>query len=157
MSSHQPSNNHPYHSTIPDLSLPEGGWKSSIPPHLLTNADPQIAWIMEEISKNTQATEFACRAVVAQNAHLKALNGKTFRNEQAALVLEHEVEQLKSQAKTIEPLVKPLDQFVSLWGYRVFRWGFYISVFFFFTYLLPFYLQNPFSIGQFFKFFFPGT
>lgn len=146
-----------YQSSIPELSLPIDGWKSNIPPHLLDGADPQLAWIMQEISKNTQATEFACRAVVAQNQHLKALNGKTFRNEKSATILSEKVEKLEDIAEKLSPFAKPMMQFAGLWEYRVFRWVFYAALFFFFTYILPYYITHPFDLSQFFKAVIPGS
>lgn len=153
-SSSEPSQ---YHSHIPDITLPADGWKSNIPPHLLDGAEPQLAWIMQEMSKNTQATEFACRAVVAQNQHLKALNGKTFRNEKSAALLSEKVEALEDLSNKLSPFMKPLVQFAGLWEYTPFRWVFYIAIFFFFTYILPYYISHPFDISQILKIFMPGS
>jgi hypothetical protein len=137
----------PFVSRYPELSLPPGGWKSTLPEHLLEGADPQTLFIMHELSKNSQATDFACRAVIEQNAHLRALNGKTYRNERGLAEIKGSVDTLTEKAAIMEPLFKPLSQFMALWEYRLFRWGCYIVGFFLLTYALPFYLQNPLSLS----------
>jgi len=157
MSLQSSAENNNYQSAIPDLNMPVDGWKSNIPPHLLDGADPQLVWIMEELSKHTQATEFACRGVVAQNQHLKALNGKTFKNEKNLALLTEQVKSLETVSETLSPFARPIMQFAGLWEYRAFRYTFYAAVFFFFTYLLPYYIAHPFDISQFIKIIFPGS
>lgn len=135
-----------FKSTIAELALPRGGFVSKLPPHLLQDADPQTAWIMHEMSKNTQATEFACHAVLEQNAHLRALNGKTYRNEKGLAEAKETVAALNKKAEVMEPMFKPLSQFMSLWEYAWFRYICYAAGFFFLTYALPYYVAHPVSI-----------
>ena len=137
----------PYQSRYPELKLPEEGWKSNLPEHLLEGADKQTAWIMNEISKNTQATEFACRGVVEQNNHLRALNGKTFKNERALAEATTEIGTLKAQAAALLPFVRPVKMFFSLWEYRAFRWVIYAGLFFVLTYIYPYYVTHPLDLG----------
>lgn len=136
--------------------MPSEGFVSTLPPHLLENCDEQTKWLLNEISKNTQATEFACRGVVTLSEHMRGLNGKTYKNERAAAVLGDKVEALEEQAKAMTPFFRPMTQFAGLWEYRLFKWIFFAALFFFFTYALPYYLLHPFDISQFFKFFVPG-
>lgn len=144
--SSQPTTPPPFESRYPELSLPPGGWKSTLPDHLLEGADPQTLFIMHELSKNSQATEFACRGVVELSQHLRALNGKTYKTEKGLGEARSEVDILNDKAATMEPIFKPLNYFMNLWDYRVFRWICYASIFFFFTYLLPWYIAHPISI-----------
>lgn len=129
-----------YVSSLPELSLPEGGFKSNIPSHLLAGTDKQTEWIMNEISKNTAATEFACQAAVTQNAHLRVLNGRTYKNEKAAQELREELDTLNEQAASVSPFLKPVGQFASLWQYAAFRWTIYIALAFIITYVYPAYI-----------------
>lgn len=140
----------PFESRYPELSLPEHGFQSTLPAHLLEGADEQTRYIMNEISRNSAATEFACRAAVDQSRHLRALNGKTFKNERGLAEARQHLDDLMEKAQIVEPLIKPVNQFMSLWEYRAFRWMVYITIFFFFTYLLPYYLQHPFDLSHFF-------
>jgi len=137
--------------------MPPEGFVSTIPPHLLDSCDEQTKWLLNEISKNTQATEFACHGVVVLSEHMRTLNGRTFKNEKAASLLADQVGVLQEQAKTMTPFFRPMTQFAGLWEYRAFKWIFWAAVFFFFTYALPYYLLHPFDISQFFKFFLPGS
>ena len=143
----------PFKSSLPELKLPPGGFSSSIPEHLLKDADPQTAWLMHEISKNTAATEFACRAAVTHNDHLRTLNGRTSKSEEGIKAVKADIEVLTDKAKTMEPLFKPISQFMNLWEYRWFRWICYAALLLFFSYLLPYYIQHPISIDTLFKLF----
>lgn len=91
-------------------------------------------------------TEFAIHAVVEQNNHLRALNGKTFKNERAAAETKEELKALTAKADLMEPLFKPLSLVMRMWEYKAFRYATYLLIFFFFTYLLPYYLTHPISL-----------
>lgn len=142
-------------STYPELKLPDK-WESSIPEHLLDGADPQTLFIMHELSKNSQAIEWACHGLIDTNAQVRRTNGrliqaeKDIKKETAALAA------LTAKADLMEPLFKPLSLLMRMWEYKYFRWATYLLVFFFFTYLLPFYLQNPMSLSGLWALFF-GT
>lgn len=139
----------PFESKFPEINPPKDGWHSNIPPHLLDGIDPQMEWLLTEMSKNTQATQFAGQGVSDISRHLRELNGRTGKNERATADIKERVESLKSQAKAVAPFIKPVMQFAALWEFRPFRWVFYAATFFFFTYLLPWYLKSPFSIDTF--------
>lgn len=151
MSTPEQESTPPFESRYPELSIPEHGFVSTIPPHLLEGVDEQTRWLLSEISRNTQATEFACRGVVDLSRHLRTLNGKTYKNESGLGQLTEKVKEIDEQAKLIIPLSQPVAQFINLWGYRGFRWAFYAATFFFFTYLLPYYLAHPFSLETLFN------
>jgi len=102
-------------SDYPALSLPDGGFKSNIPKHLLEGATPSDKWIMEELSKNTQATEFCMRAAVEANALIRQTNGRLRVAE--SQLLDHEddigaaqadVAALGTQCRRIKPLLDSL-------------------------------------------------
>jgi len=104
--------NQPFVSQYPELKIPEEGFVSSLPKHLLEGADEQTKWIMNEISRNSAATEFACHGAVELSSHLRALNGKTFRNEKGLqgvrddmADLKKEVIVLQDQMKSVSPIV----------------------------------------------------
>lgn len=147
MSNDTRSTSTPYQSRYPELKMPEDGFKSSIPAHLLEGCTPQMKWLLEEVSKNTQATEFACKAVVEQNNHLRALNGKTFKNEKAIAEANEVIEGLVVQTNTFTPFLKPVKMFATLWEYRLFRWTIYAGLFFVLTYLYPYYVTHPIDLG----------
>ncbi len=107
--SQSPDPHSPFESQYPELKIPSDGWKSNIPAHLLASADDQMKWLMQEMSKNTQATEFACKGVVDLSRHLRTLNGKTYRNEKGVSDLAADVETLKAAARAAAPLVNTLS------------------------------------------------
>ncbi len=146
----------PFKSSISDISLPPEGFKSKIPPHLLEGCDDATRWMMEEMSKATQVNEFVLHATIEHNSHLRALNGKTFKTEKGLSETKEALEALIAKADLMEPLFKPLSLLMRMWEYKYFRWATYLLVFFFFTYLLPFYLQNPMSLSGLWALFF-GT
>ena len=119
--------NQPFQSQYPELKIPEHGFISNIPQHLLENCDPQMTWLLNEVSKNTAATEFACRGAVDLSAHLRALNGKTFRNEkklienieEVAKVKEEQLE-LKTQLRSMKPIVGTLSSLKILFTNKLF-------------------------------------
>lgn len=147
----------PFESKFPELNVPKDGWHSNIPPSLLDGADDQMRWLMDEMSKNTQATQFAGQGVSDISRHLRELNGRTGKNERATADIKESVESLKSQAKAVAPFIKPVMQFASLWEFRPFRWVFYTATFFFFTYLLPWYIKNPLDISHLITLIFGGS
>jgi len=106
-----------------------------------------MKWLLEEVSKNTQATEFACKAVMEQNNHLRALNGKTFKNEKAIVEVSQQVDELVAQSNTVAPFLKPVKTFATLWEYTVFRWTVYAGLFFVLTYLYPYYVTHPIDLS----------
>lgn len=139
--SSQPTTQPPFESRYPELSLPPGGWKSTLPEHLLEGADSQTLFIMTELSKASQANDFACHGVVELSKHLRALNGKTYRNEKAVGDAQADLDTLKDQAKVVTPFIKPLSMFASLWEYTAFRWVFFAGCAFFLLVLYPWLLR----------------
>lgn len=134
----------PFESRYPELSLPPGGFKSTIPAYLLDGADDQQRWIMEEISRNSAATEFACRGAVELSQHLRALNGKTYKTEKGLAETKADVDGLKASAAVVSPFLKPVSQFAALWEIRAFKWVFVAGMAMFVGILYPLYLQHPF-------------
>ena len=131
----------PFESRYPELHLPEGGFQSTIPAHLLENSDPQMMWLLQEVSKNTQATEFACRGVVDMSQHLRTLNGQTNKNKMAISAAQEDVDSLKGQAKVVTPFLKPISMFAALWEYMAFKVFFVGGAAFFLLILYPWLLK----------------
>lgn len=125
--------------------MPAGGFVSSIPAHLLIDADPQMRWVMEEISKSTAANEFACRAAVTHNEHLRKLNGKTFRNEKAHEEVRAELEALKAQAAAVTPLARPFTLLAGMWDFWPLRVIFIIGALFVPAVVYPWYLTHMYE------------
>lgn len=63
-------------SDYPELTLPPGGFVSKVPAPMLDGATPVDRWMMDEMSRNTQATEFCMRAAVEANALIRQTNGR---------------------------------------------------------------------------------
>lgn len=103
----QPSDLPP--SDYPELKLPPDGWKSNIPAHLLDSADPEMKWLMQEMSKNTQATEWNGRAALDTNVHVRKTNGRLKSAEQSVIDLKADVETLKANARAVAPIVSTLS------------------------------------------------
>jgi hypothetical protein len=146
----------PFESRFPELNIPPHGWESNIPAHLLDSCDEQTRWLMEEISKNTQATNFASQGVSDISRHLRELNGRVGKQEAKLSKDRDDIDTLKAQVKAATPLIKPLEYLMALWEFRAFRWVFYAAIFFFFTYLLPWYISNPPSLTHVFDAIFGG-
>lgn len=107
-----------------------------------------MMWLMREMSKNTQATDFACRGVEKISDHLRELNGKVNKSTLKIAQSEIDLRALKEEAETMSAVRKTILAFLRLWEYRAFRWTIYAATFFFFSYLLPEYLKNPWSVGK---------
>lgn len=137
----------PFKSSIADIILPPEGFQSKIPPHLLENCDEATKWIMQEMSKSTQVSEFVLHATLEHNRHLRALNGKTFKNERGLSEIQDTVITLNEKVTLLDPLFKPTSLFLRMWDYRLFRYGVYIILFFLITYALPYYLSHPLSLS----------
>lgn len=103
----------PPQSDYPELSLPEGGWKSSIPEHLLKDAKPADRWLMEEMSKNSQATDFCSRAAVESNGLIRRTNGRLKGAEARIIDLTNEVAQLKADNLVLKAQILALAPIVS--------------------------------------------
>ncbi len=136
----------PFKSSLPELKLPPGGFQSNLPPHLLEGADEQTRYIMNEISRNTAATQFACLAAVTHNEHLRTLNGKTYKTEKVAEDLRAEILVLKEQAASVSPFLKGMSYFSYLWEYRAFRWTFVLGVLTVVGLLYPYYMNHMFEV-----------
>jgi len=148
----QPTNQ-PFQSQYPELKIPEHGFTSNIPPYLLENCDPQMTWLLNEVSKNTAATEFACRGAVDLSAHLRALNGKTFRNEKKLIENIEEVNrvkegqsELKAQFQSIRAIVGTVSTLKVVFTNRIFLAITGLAVLF----LLGFNRDILFKIAKFF-------
>lgn len=145
VSNHMADNTDPYYhkSTLPEITLPEGGFKSTIPEHLLANETPATQWIMKELSKNSQATEFACQAAEVHNHHLRALNGKTYKNEKVAEEVRAELIALKEQNVVLTPVSKAFGSFTYLWENKAFKVIFILGIFVIAGVLYPWYVSAP--------------
>lgn len=96
-------------SDYPELKLPPDGWKSNIPPSLLTNVEPQMVWLMEQMSKNTQATEWTSHAAMDTNQQVRKTNGRLKGAESTIISLQADVEALKAEMKTVSPITTALN------------------------------------------------
>lgn len=130
-----------FESKFPELKIPEHGWESTIPKHLLENCDPQMEYLLNEVSKNTQATNFACQGVHKISNHLRELNGRVHKSATKIERSEEEIETLKNQAKAVSPFLKPISMLASLWEYPIFKYFFVGGVLFFLFVLYPYLLK----------------
>jgi hypothetical protein len=133
----------PYKSTLPELRLPDGGFKSSLPEHLLSETSEQMRWIMHEMSRNSAATEFACKAAVMHNEHLRQLNGRTAKNEERANDIRSELASFKEEIAGAAVLSKPVTSFLYLWESRAFKAVFLAGVFLIAGVVYPLYVMEP--------------
>lgn len=131
-----PSDEQP-HSDYPELKLPVGGWQSTIPSHLLDGATPADRWMMEEMSKNTQATEFCVRAALSTNEQVRLTNGRLRAAESQLVDLEDDMDAAKSdvsalgsQFRRIKPFLDSLTTARTLLKSKVFRVMLLITVLF---------------------------
>lgn len=137
-----PTDPSPLKSTLPILTLPEGGFKSNLPDFLLPT-DPNMKWLMEQVSVTTQAANFACQAAVTHNEHLRILNGRTLKNEKAAEDIKADVAALKDQSGVLSPVSKALASFTFLWESKPFKVIFILGLFVVAGVLYPWYVQSP--------------
>lgn len=145
----------PFESKFPELRVPHKGWESNIPPSLLDGADPQMIWLMNEMSKNTQATDFSCRGVEKISDHLRELNGKVSKSATKIEDSKADIQELKDKAEIVSPFLKPISMFATLWQYTLFRWFFIGGIIFFLFVLYPYYLKTA-SASQLFTMFLGG-
>lgn len=102
------SSKEPAKSDYPELTLPSGGFQSNIPSHLLENATKADKWLMEQISKNTQAIEWNNHATIDTNLQVRKTNGRLKDAEQQVIDLKSDVEILKTQMGNISPFTTGL-------------------------------------------------
>lgn len=63
-------------SNIPVLTLPEGGFKSRLPEHLLAGKTESDQYMLNEMSKIGHYIEWSSQATVTLNSQLRHTNGK---------------------------------------------------------------------------------
>jgi hypothetical protein len=144
----------PFHkSSYPELKVP-AKWESSIPEHLLADTDPATRWIMEELSKNTKAIEWACHGLVDTNTQVRNTNGRLLKAEADIRRDKDSLTALVAKADLMEPLFKPLSLFMRLWDYKWFRILCYFAGLFILMVVVPWYIQHPLSIDAVWSFFF---
>jgi hypothetical protein len=134
-------------SDYPELTIPVGGFKSNIPEHLFKDDDPQMRWLMEEMSKNTQATEFCVRAAVDTNAQVRKTNGRLKGAEQKIIDSQADIEILKKQMLSISPVINTVNSMTFLFTNKAFLVFFFMSILFLLGY-------NRDILGTIFKVFF---
>lgn len=103
-----------------------------------------MMWLMNEMSKNTQATDFACRGVEKISDHLRELNGKVSKSAAKIEESKVEIQDLKDKADVVSPFLKPISMFASLWEYSAFKWFFVGGLVFFVGILYPIFLRSSF-------------
>lgn len=132
-----------HHPTLPQIKRPDGGFSSTIPEHLLANESAATQWIMRELSKNSQATEYACAAADVHNEHLRVLNGRTLKNEKATEAVKAEIVSLKEQSLVLTPVSKALGSFAYLWENKPFKVIFCLGMFVIVGIAYPYYVAYP--------------
>jgi hypothetical protein len=71
------SDDHPEeHSDIAPIELPEGGFQSRIPPHLLEGKPESEQYILNEVSKMGHFIEWAAPILLSSNLEARKTNGK---------------------------------------------------------------------------------
>ncbi len=115
----QPSDSDTPKSDYPELRLPEGGWKSNIPSHLLTDCEPQMAWLMQEMSKNTQATEWNSHASIEISQNVRKTNGRLKGAERNIIDLQADIKEMKSQMRAMKPIIGPLSTIRVVFSYKI--------------------------------------
>lgn len=135
-------------SSYPPLEKPE--FRPNVPAFLLEGASEQDRYIIEQLSLVNQYAQWAVTTELSTHEQVLKTNGRLIRAEKDIKEAKEDLNSLKSQAKAAAPFVKPIMQFAALWEFRPFRWMFYAATFFFFTYLLPWYLKDPWSLTKVF-------
>ena len=137
----------PFRSSIPELALPPEGFQSNIPAHLLASSTPEDVWLMEEMSKNTQATTFVLHAVLDTNKQVRTTNGRLLRAEDDVKSLRSAVAALQEDMEKVKPVTRIIAgtwRFVSrkpvaiMLGLALFYLAFYV-----YPYLLK---EDPISL-----------
>lgn len=136
-------------SSYPALEKPD--FKPNVPSFLLEGASEQDRYIIEQLSLVNQYAQWAVTTELSTHEQVLKTNGRLLKAERDIKASKEDLESLKSQAKAAAPFLKPLSYFVTLWGFRGFRWVFYAAAFFVFTYLLPYYLQHPLDLRELFN------
>ena len=107
-------------SDYPQLELPEGGFKSNIPEYLLKDSDPQMKWLMEKMSENTQMTEWTGHGVLDTNIHVRHTNGRLKLAEKEILRLKQEVIDLTLKLEEITPIANAIKTSLVLLTNKIF-------------------------------------
>lgn len=115
----QPSDSNTPKSDYPELQLPPDGWKSNIPEHLLANCDPQTLWLMQEMSRNTQATEWNSHAAIGIDSNVRKTNGRLKGAERNIIGLQEEMKEMKIQMRAMKPIIGPLSTIRVVFSYKI--------------------------------------
>ncbi len=115
----QPSDSDTPLSDYPELVIPPDGWKSNIPEHLLRDASAADRWLMEEMSKNTQATEFCVHAAVNTNDQVRRTNGRLKGAERNIIGLQQDLQEMKVQMRAMKPIIGPLSTIRVVFSYKI--------------------------------------
>lgn len=70
-----PSDSPEDHSTIPILTIPQGGFQSRIPAYLLEGKDESETFMLNEMSKGAQVNEWVVKALMELNLQVRRTNG----------------------------------------------------------------------------------
>lgn len=146
MSSADQSSTSPFKSAYPPLIRPD--FKPSVPTFLLEGASEQDKYIIEQLSLVNQYAQWSVTTEMQTHEQVLKTNGRLIKAEKELEQTRAQLSELAERAAIMEPLFKPLSQFMGLWDYRLFRYGCYIVLFFLITYALPYYLTHPISLSS---------
>lgn len=94
------------------MSTPKS-FSSSIPEHLLTNETPAMQFLMNELSKNTQATEYLLKRREESGEILDAISKKLDYTNGSIAEAKRDIYDLQEKSKKQEEISKDLNQIVA--------------------------------------------
>jgi hypothetical protein len=91
-------------SSYEPISMPE--FASTIPPTLLVKVPDEMKWIMETLSRLTQAVDWLCHNIVEENKHLREMDTRRIETRLVVMALSEEQKQLKERVNRLEECYK---------------------------------------------------
>lgn len=87
------------YTEIPKLELPQGGFKSDIPQHLLRGKSDGEVWLLEKASKMDNFIEWAAPVLVQINQHQRKTDSTVVSHGESIELIKKSVTELESFAK----------------------------------------------------------
>lgn len=137
------------YSEYPELKLPDGGFKSEIPDFLLADSSKQEIFIMENLSKLTQALEWNTKATIDLSNGLRRTNGKVYKTLERVNRLEENKDETDNKLDDINKeltenreILSDLKGAKSLFSKKWFWGGAFIIGVFVFFFVYPYLLAS---------------
>jgi Fe2+ transport system protein B len=90
------------------ISMPS--FESNIPPMLLEKVPQEIQWIMQNLSKLTQAVDWLCHNLVEENKHLREVDTRRIETRLVVSALSEEQKHMRDRVDKLEKAINERNE-----------------------------------------------